>query len=123
MAIVGLLGLASAQGISVAERTREFGIMRTIGGTNGVIIRNILSEGLFIGFLSVAAAILLSLPLTMGIGRLVGTMSFGLPLPLMLSHSGLAIWLAILIFGSTAASLVPAFRAARLTIRETLAYI
>ena len=123
MAIVGLLGLASAQGISVAERTREFGIMRTIGGTNGVIIRNIVSEGLFIGLLSFIIAILLSLPLTMGIGRLVGTMSFGLPLPLMLSHSGLSIWLAILIVGSTAASLVPAFRAARLTIRETLAYI
>jgi ABC-type lipoprotein release transport system permease subunit len=41
----------------------------------------------------------------------------------MLSHSGLLIWLAILIVGSTAASLVPAFRATRLTIRETLAYI
>jgi putative ABC transport system permease protein len=123
MAVVGLLGLASAQGISVAERTREFGIMRTIGGTNGVIIRNIVSEGLFIGLLSFAMAVLLSLPLTMGIGRLAGTMSFGLPLPLMLSHSGLSIWLAILVAGSAAASLVPAFRAAHLTIRETLAYI
>jgi ABC-type lipoprotein release transport system permease subunit len=50
-------------------------------------------------------------------------MSFGLPLPLMLSHAGLAIWLAILVGGSVLASLVPAFRAARLTIRETLAYV
>jgi putative ABC transport system permease protein len=123
MAAVGLLGLASAQGISVAERTREFGIMRTIGGTNRVIIRNILSEGLFIGLLSVVATILLSLPLTMGIGSLVGTMSFGLPLPLTLSGPGLLIWLAILVVGSAAASLIPARRAARLTIRETLAYI
>jgi putative ABC transport system permease protein len=123
MAIVGLLGLASAQGIGVAERTREFGIMRTIGGTNGVIIRNVVSEGLFIGLMSFVLAILVSMPLAIGIGRLVGTLSFGLPLPLMLSHSGLLIWLAILIVGSTAASLVPAFRATRLTIRETLAYI
>jgi putative ABC transport system permease protein len=123
MAIVGLLGLASAQGISVAERTREFGIMRTIGGTNAVIIRNVVAEGLFIGLLSFMAAIVLSLPLTMGIGRLVGTMSFGLPLPLMLSHAGLVIWLAILVGGSVLASLIPAFRAARLTIRETLAYV
>ncbi len=123
MAIVGLLGLASAQGISVAERTREFGIMRTIGGTNTVIVRNVVAEGLFIGLLSVMAAIVLSLPLTMGIGRLVGTMSFGLPLPLMLSHAGLAIWLAILVGGSVLASLIPAVRAARLTIRETLAYV
>lgn len=123
MAIVGLLGLASAQGISVAERTREFGIMRTIGGSHGVIIRNVVSEGLFIGLLSLVMAILIALPLTLGIGRLIGSMSFGLPLPLILSHAGLMTWLAILVIGSAAASLVPALRAARLTIRETLAHI
>lgn len=122
MAIVGLLGLASAQGTSVTERTREFGIMRTIGGTGAVIIRNVLVEGLFIGLLSLAVAVLLALPLSAGIGALVGTLSFGLALPLMLSYPALGMWLGIIVLGTVVASVVPALRAARLTVRETLAY-
>lgn len=121
MAVVGLLGLASAQSTNVAERTREFGIMRTIGGTNSVIIRNVVAEGLFTGVLSLALAAALGLPLAAGIGHLVGMLSFGLPLPLMPSYPALAIWTAIISVGATGASLVPALNAARLTIRQTLA--
>lgn len=122
MASVGLLGLASAQGTNVAERTREFGIMRTIGGTNAVIIRNVVAEGVLVGLLSVALAVVLALPLTAVIGNLVGRLSFGLPLPLMPSVPALAAWIAITALGAIAASLPPALSAARLTVRETLAH-
>jgi putative ABC transport system permease protein len=122
MAVVGLLGLASAQGTSVAERTREFGVMRAIGGVNAVIIRNIIVEGVFIGLISIVFAGLLALPFAWGIGALVGTLSFGLPLPLTLSLPALGLWLGVVICGTIAASLVPARNAAKLTIRETLAY-
>ncbi len=122
MAVVGLLGLASAQGASVAERTREFGVMRAIGGTKAVIIRNIIAEGVFVSWMSLVLAALLALPLAAAIGDLVGTLSFGLPLPLRLSLPALGLWLAILTGGAIAASLAPALSAARLTIRETLAY-
>ncbi len=122
MAIVGILGLASAQGSNVAERTREFGIMRTIGGTRSVIIRNIIAEGLFSGLLSLVGAILLALPLAAAIGDLVGNMSFAMALPLVLSTQSLWIWIAIIIVGTTVASLVPAVSASRLTVRETLSH-
>lgn len=122
MAVVGLLGLASAQGTSVTERTREFGIMRTIGGTKRVIVRNVIAEGLFTGLMSVVLALVLALPLAAAIGNLIGMLSFGLPLPLTLSLPGLGLWLAIVAVGSVVASLVPALNAAKLTIRETLAY-
>ncbi|WP_448205690.1 FtsX-like permease family protein [Azospirillum sp. sgz302134] len=122
MAVVGLLGLASAQGSSVAERTRELGVMRAIGGTTPVIVRNVIAEGVVIGLISVVPALLLALPLAAGIGRLVGTLSFGLPLPLTLSMPALELWLGIVLFGAVLASLVPARHAAKLTIRETLAY-
>ncbi|MGO9771530.1 MAG: FtsX-like permease family protein [Roseiarcus sp.] len=123
MAAVGLLGLASAQGVSVAERTREFGVMRAIGGTNRVIIRNVIAEGVFISLTSFLLALILAAPLAVGVGRLVGILSFGLPLPLMISHLALGLWLSIVIFGAIGASLLPALAAARLTIRETLAHI
>ncbi len=123
MAVVGTLGLASAMGTSVIERTREFGVMRAIGATSRVVLRNVVSEGVFIGLLSWLIAIPLSLPLSRQVGNLVGTLSFRVPLPLYLSPAALGIWFAIVMTGSTAASAFPARRAARLTIRETLAYV
>jgi putative ABC transport system permease protein len=122
MAIVGVLGLASALGSNVAERTREFGVMRTIGATNQVIIRNILAEGLFTGLISVGLAVLFGVPLAAFIGRLVGTLSFGLPLPLAPSAAALAMWITGVTIGAAAASLPPALTATRLTVRQTLSY-
>ena len=123
MAVVGALGLMSSMGTSVIERTREFGIMRAIGAKSNTILRNIISEGVFIGLMSWVISVPLSLPLSLGIGYLVGNLSFRSPLPLILSPMGLVIWLLVIVIGSIAASAYPARQASRLTIRETLAYI
>lgn len=123
MAVVGTLGLASAMSTSVIERTREFGVMRAIGATSRVVLRNVLSEGVFTGLLSWLIAIPLSIPLSTQVGNLVGSLSFRVPLPLSLSPVALGIWLAVVLAGAAAASAFPAQRAARLTVRETLAYV
>lgn len=123
MAVVGALGLTSSMGTSVIERTREFGIMRAIGAKSKTILRNVISEGVFIGLMSWVIALPLSIPLTYGIGYLVGYMSFRVPLPLTISFPGLIIWLSVIVAGSIAASAYPAQQASQLTIRETLAYI
>ena len=123
MAVVGVLGLASSMSTSVIERTREFGIMRAIGARTGIILRNILSEGVFIGLFSWVIAVPLSLPLSYGVGYLVGMLSFRSPLPLILSPWAVFGWLALVVVGSIGASYYPARQASRLTVRETLAYI
>jgi putative ABC transport system permease protein len=123
MAVVGALGLASSMGTSVIERTREFGVMRAIGAKSRIILRNIISEGVFIGLMSWIIALPLSIPISLGIGYLIGMMSFRSPLPLIVSPVGLVIWFLVLIIGSIAASAYPAQQASRLTVRETLAYI
>ncbi|MEW6401634.1 MAG: FtsX-like permease family protein [Chloroflexota bacterium] len=123
MAVVGALGLASSMGTSVIERTREFGVMRAIGARSKTILRNIISEGIFIGLMSWVIALPLSIPLTFGIGYLIGNLSFRSPLPLIVSPGGVLIWSSILIIGSIAASAYPAKQASRLTVRETLAYV
>ena len=122
MAAVGAIGLASSQGSSVTERIREFGIMRTVGASGRVLMRNILAEGIMIAAFSFPIALLAGLPLGYGIGMLVGSLSFGLPLPLTLSPAAIPIWLAILVAGSAGASIAPARRATRLTIRQTLVH-
>jgi hypothetical protein len=95
MAVVGTLGLASAMSTSVIERTREFGVMRAIGATSRVVLRNVVSEGVFTGVLSWLIAIPLSLPLSTQVGNLVGSLSFRMPLPLFLSPLALGIWLVV----------------------------
>ncbi len=122
MAIVGALGLASTMSTSVVERTREFGVMQAIGGTPRVVLRNVLSEGIFIGALSWVLAIGVSLPFSSIVGRVVGAMAFRAPLALVLSPLGLLLWLCIVLACAALASFFPAWRAARLTVQETLAY-
>ena len=115
-------GLA-ALGASVIERTREFGVLRAIGARATVVQRNVIGEGLVIGALGGLAAVPLSVPLSWGIGTLLGTLSFRVPLPLTLSWVGIALWLVIVAVTAVTASLVPARAAARLTVREALAYV
>ena len=123
MAVVCALGLASSMSTSVIERTREFGVMRAIGAKSKTILRNIISECVFIGLMSWVIALPLSIPLSLGIGYMIGMMSFRSPLPLVISPVGLAVWVVLLIVGSIAASAYPAQQASKLTVRETLAYV
>jgi putative ABC transport system permease protein len=123
MAVVGVLGLMSSMSTSVIERTREFGIMRAIGAKSKAILRNVISEGIFIGLMSWIIAVPLSLPLSWGVDYLVGMLSFRSPLPLILSPWAVFGWLLLVVLGAMAASFYPAKQASRLTIRETLAYV
>jgi putative ABC transport system permease protein len=120
MAIVGFLGLTAAQGISVTERTREFGIIRAIGGQRRQILSSLLAEGLIIAAVSLPFAVLLSLPLSYLVDRIVGQMTFGMPLPFTLDLGAIGLWSALAVVGALVASLPPAFNASRLSVRETL---
>ncbi|HEY3366110.1 MAG TPA: FtsX-like permease family protein [Symbiobacteriaceae bacterium] len=123
MAVVGVLGLMSTMSTNMAERTREFGVMQTIGATPHTVIRIVVSEGVFIGVLSWIIAVPLALPLSALVGTVTGNLAFRAPLPLVVSPFAVLLWLAITIIGSAAASALPAWRASRLTVRETLAYV
>jgi putative ABC transport system permease protein len=123
MAIVGVLGLTSTMSTNVLERTREFGVLQTIGGTPRAVRSMVVSEGLFIGVMSSVLAIALALPLSAMVNTMVGRMMFNAPLPLILAPQTVMIWLAVVLGGSAIASAIPAWRASRLTVRETLAYI
>jgi len=122
LGLIGVLGLASTMSMNVIERTRELGVMRAIGAAPGTIMRIIISEGVFIGGLSWVFAILLSVPLSLLVGAIVGMMSFRVPLALTLSPFAMLLWLVVVLVISAAACAWPALRASRLTVREALAY-
>jgi putative ABC transport system permease protein len=122
LAIVGTLGLASTMGISVVERTREFGVMKAIGATPGRVVKMIMAEALFIAAVSWILAVALAVPLTALVDWLVGTLGFLAPLPLVLAPAPALLWLVLVGSVAPAATLLPARRASHLTVRAALAH-
>ena len=121
LALIGGLGLASMMSVNVVERTREIGVLKSVGAVPSRVVAMIVGEGLFTAILSWVAALLLALPLIALIGQ-SGTIMFGTPLPFIISLPSLALWLALLAVIAVVASAIPAMRASRLVVREALAY-
>ncbi len=119
-ALVGALGLASAMGTSVVERTREIAVMRTLGATPRQLVRMLLGEALAISGVSFVLACALSILLTLLVGGIVGRLGFLAPLPLVLAPGAALAWLGLLAVVAAAATLAPARRAAALAIADAV---
>ena len=122
LAVVGALGLAGTMSINVLERIREIGVMRAIGASSRAVMRLVIVEGVLIGLISWILGGLLSVPLSRLLCDIVGVAIMQMPLSYTFSSSGLLAWLAIVLTLAAAASLLPAWNAARLTVRDVLAY-
>jgi putative ABC transport system permease protein len=121
-AIVGSMGLTGTMGMNVLERTREIGIMRAIGADDRAVMRTVIAEGVVIGMISFVLAVLLSIPFTYLLSTIVSLAVFQSPIDVVFTYTGYAIWLGLVLVLSALASILPARNAARLTIREVLAY-
>jgi putative ABC transport system permease protein len=122
LALVGGLGLMGTMSINVLERTREIGVMRAIGASNPDIQGIVIVEGMVIGLISWVLSILLSFPITGVLTFGVGAAIMQAPMPAAYDMSGILAWLIGILFIGTVASALPAHRASRLTVRDTLAY-
>lgn len=122
IAVVGGLGLAGTMGINVLERTREIGVMRAVGASNGDIQGIVIVEGMIIGVLSWLVSIVLSIPITNVLCYGVGISIMTAPLPAVYGVSGIIAWLVFMLILAAISSAIPARRASRLTVRDTLAY-
>lgn len=122
LAAVGGLGLMGTMSINVLERTREIGVMRAVGAATRTILKIILFEGIFIGAISWLVGTLIALPLSKLISDAVGQLLFSAPLGYAFSLGGTLLWLIMIMVLGAVASLLPALNAARLTVREVLAY-
>ena len=121
-AIVGGLGLMGTMSINTLERTREIGVMRAVGASNMDIQMIVLVEGLTIGMISWAISLLISIPITYLLTYGVGVAIFKAPLGFTFGVDGIVTWLFGTLIIAALASALPARRASRLTVRDTLAY-
>jgi putative ABC transport system permease protein len=122
IAVVGGLGLMGTMSINVLERTREIGVMRAVGASDGSVIKVFLVEGVFIGLLSWLVGAILALPAGKLLSNAVGVAFLEEPLNYTFSKQGTLLWLAIVVILAALASTLPAWNASRLSVREVLAY-
>jgi putative ABC transport system permease protein len=121
-ALVGSIGLMGTMGMNVLERTREIGVMRSIGAVDRVIMKSVIVEGLIIGLISWFFGAIISFPISSLFSDIISEAVFNTQMDFRITFHGFLIWLVFVFLLSALASIVPALNAARLTIREVLAY-
>ena len=85
-------------------------------------MRIVITEGVLIGLISWVISVAAALPVSQALSRAIGEAIFGGAFPLEYVLTGPLIWFGVILVFSTVASILPARNAARLTIREILAY-
>jgi len=121
IAFVGAIGLAGTLSINVLERRREIGVMRAIGASSFQIARLFVGEGLILGLMAWLIAIPLSIPVGQLFSVVIGqVINFGVIYQF--SWMGALQWLIIVVVLSVLGAALPAWRATRISIRESLAY-
>ena len=122
LAVVGAIGLMGTMSLNVLERTREIGVMRAIGASDGAILKIVIVEGILIGLLSWLMGTVLALPLSRILSDAVGVSIFQTSLSYTFSIGGVQLWLGVVLVLATVASFWPARNASRVTVRDSLAY-
>jgi putative ABC transport system permease protein len=122
LAAVGGLGLTTTMSINILERVREVGVLRAIGASSTSVRKIVLMEGVAIGIVSWVVGMLLSLPIGRFMSKEMGLALIQVPLIYHYATTAALAWFVVLQIIAVAASLGPARKAVRLTIREVLAY-
>jgi len=116
-----LLVSGNTMAMSVRERIKEVGVLKTLGYTNGIILGLIIGEAISLSVIAAVIGLLLAQLLTHGIGAAGSTFAPQLrglsmtPVTALLAL-GLAVLLALI------SSFFPAYRAARTNILDSLRY-
>src|SRR5690349_11948767 len=111
---VGSFVIANSLSITIAQRTREFATLRTVGASRRQILTSIMIEALVIGVLASLVGLAFGFALAKGLFALFNVVGFTLPNSgLVLTAKAVVIALAAGILVTLVASLRPAFRATR----------
>jgi putative ABC transport system permease protein len=116
--IVSLFGMVNTMVLSVFERTREIGMLRTIGMTRRQARRMIRHESIITALIGAALGMGLGLFLTALVTQAVGSESLPFSLPIV----PLAAFTLLAIVAGIGAAIMPARRASRLNVLDALQY-
>ena len=111
---VGAFVIANSLSITIAQRTREFATLRTLGASRRQVLRSVLLESTVVGVLASVVGLFLGLALARGLFALFEAVGFTLPNSgLLLQPRTIIVALVVGILVTIVASLRPALRATR----------
>ncbi len=111
---VGSFVIANSLSITIAQRTREFATIRTLGGSRRQVLGSIVVEALVVGTAASVVGLVLGLALAKGLFKLFDAVGFTLPNQgLLLETRTIIVSLLVGILVTLLASLRPAVRATR----------
>jgi len=119
IALVGALGLVITLSMSVFERQKEIGVMRSVGASSAAVAAQFVTEGMTVGVIAWIGGVPLMLGLEYALIQITG---FEGVLQLELTPSAIFIGLGGVLLLTFAASLIPALSAARKTVSNILRY-
>jgi putative ABC transport system permease protein len=76
---VGAFIIFNTFSITVAQRVREFGMIRTLGATRGQVMRNVVGEAFLMGVVASLVGLAAGVGIAWGILRLFDAIGFGIP--------------------------------------------
>jgi putative ABC transport system permease protein len=122
--VVSAVGMASATGINIWERTREIGVMRAIGATPKKIYTMFLNEGMVTSVISILTGLILSYPLSRVAALFFGKLMLGndAKLDYAFSTSGFIITIVVTLLFGWLASRIPANSAIKVSTQKALSY-
>jgi putative ABC transport system permease protein len=122
VAMVGGIGLMGSLAISVVERTREIGVLRSIGARSPSIMLLFLIEGILQGIFSFIISVPIAFILAQPLARQLGRTMLEIDLDFSFAYNAVGLWLVVLMLISVLASVLPAKSATRISVREALSY-
>jgi putative ABC transport system permease protein len=111
---VGAFIIFNTFSITVAQRAREFGLLRTLGASRAQVLRSVLGEGLVLGFVGAALGIALGIGLAAGLRALFKAIGFELPSNgTVIASRTIIVSIVVGVVVTMLATLAPAIRATR----------
>jgi putative ABC transport system permease protein len=112
--LVGAFIIFNTFSITVAQRTREFGLLRTLGGSRAQIMRSVVYEGLMLGVVGAVLGLLGGIALAPGLNQLFKAVGADLPNNgTVIETRTIVVSLLVGISVTVLAGLAPAVRATR----------
>ena len=112
--LVGAFIIFNTFSITVAERTREFAMLRALGATRRQVLRSVTVEALVLGVSASVLGLFVGFAFALLLGALFDAVGFGIPTAAMeLAPRTIAIALSVGVLVTLLAALIPAFRATR----------
>ncbi len=122
VALVGGIALMGALSIGVIERTKEIGVLRAVGARSSAILGIFILEGTFQGLLSWMIAIPIAYFASPAVADALGKTMFGATLDYQFNTTAVFTWFVTSLIISILASILPARKATRISVRDSLAY-